>query len=240
MKNLKFILLALVHLVFLANSAQAHYDPNVGRWLSRDPIMEEGGVNLYGFVGNNPLNGVDRLGLSSDIEFAQTDWSYDSKLEAFSHKDDGECYVGRIRKGVTFDSAITVNYRSGTEVDGLLFDPNAYQAVMSHEGVHVEIFHHWVQKVIMEQLLEWRDQFTTCPTAEKTDAEHEATAAIVDAEAELDRAFSIHEQAQQNGHPYALNRGAGVWTPANGDESWRQMAKSTIDAIKLTLPKGCK
>jgi hypothetical protein len=191
-------------------------------------------------VGNNPLNGVDRLGLSSDIEFAQTDWSYDSKLEAFSHKDDGECYVGRIRKGVTFDSAITVNYRSGTEVDGLLFDPNAYQAVMSHEGVHVEIFHHWVQKVIMEQLLEWRDQFTTCPTAEKTDAEHEATAAIVDAEAELDRAFSIHEQAQQNGHPYALNRGAGVWTPANGDESWRQMAKSTIDAIKLTLPKGCK
>ncbi|MBJ7257089.1 MAG: hypothetical protein JHD23_08510 [Akkermansiaceae bacterium] len=40
MKNLKFILLALVHLVFLANSAQAHYDPNIGRWLSRDPINE--------------------------------------------------------------------------------------------------------------------------------------------------------------------------------------------------------
>lgn len=63
MKNLKFILLALVHLVFLASLAQAHYDPNIGRWLNRDPIMEEGGVNLYGFVDNDGLNSTDYLGL---------------------------------------------------------------------------------------------------------------------------------------------------------------------------------
>ena len=63
MKNLKCILLALMHLVFLASSAQAHYDPNIGRWLNRDPIMEEGGVNLYGFVGNDALNSTDYLGL---------------------------------------------------------------------------------------------------------------------------------------------------------------------------------
>lgn len=62
MKNLKFILLALVHLVFLVNSAQAHYDPNIGRWLSRDPIMEEGGVNLYGFIDNDGVNHIDALG----------------------------------------------------------------------------------------------------------------------------------------------------------------------------------
>ena len=65
MKNLKFILIALVHLVFLANSAQAHYDPNIGRWLSRDPIAERGGVNLFGFVGNHPQNDVDFLGLAN-------------------------------------------------------------------------------------------------------------------------------------------------------------------------------
>ena len=63
MKNLKFILLALVHFVFLANSAQAHYDPNIGRWLSRDPIAERGGVNLYGFVKNDAINNWDLLGL---------------------------------------------------------------------------------------------------------------------------------------------------------------------------------
>ncbi|MFC7339560.1 RHS repeat-associated core domain-containing protein [Haloferula chungangensis] len=63
MKNLKFILLALVHLVFFANSAQAHYDPNIGRWLSRDPIGEQGGINLYGFVENDGVNRWEFLGL---------------------------------------------------------------------------------------------------------------------------------------------------------------------------------
>lgn len=62
MKNLKFILLVLVHLVFLANSAQAHYDPNIGRWLSRDPIAESGGVNLYGMCSNSASNYYDYLG----------------------------------------------------------------------------------------------------------------------------------------------------------------------------------
>ncbi len=38
------------------------YDPLTGRWLSRDPIEEEGGVNLYGFVENNPIDNVDFIG----------------------------------------------------------------------------------------------------------------------------------------------------------------------------------
>jgi RHS repeat-associated protein len=33
------------------------------RWLNRDPIQEAGGINLYGFVGNSPVNNVDPYGL---------------------------------------------------------------------------------------------------------------------------------------------------------------------------------
>lgn len=39
------------------------YDPETGRWLSRDPIEEKGGLNLYGYVLNQPVNAIDPLGL---------------------------------------------------------------------------------------------------------------------------------------------------------------------------------
>ena len=42
-----------------------YYDPVTGRWLSRDPIEEDGGINLYGFVRNKVINQTDYLGLSS-------------------------------------------------------------------------------------------------------------------------------------------------------------------------------
>ena len=40
------------------------YDPDFGRWISRDPIGELGGMNLYGYVLDNPINLWDRLGLA--------------------------------------------------------------------------------------------------------------------------------------------------------------------------------
>lgn len=43
-----------------------YYDPVTGRWPSRDPIEERGGLNLYGMVGNDCINGWDLLGLTGD------------------------------------------------------------------------------------------------------------------------------------------------------------------------------
>ena len=48
------------------------YAPALGRWLNRDPIGENGGVNLYSFVGDNPVQANDPLGLqafSSSVSF---------------------------------------------------------------------------------------------------------------------------------------------------------------------------
>ena len=42
-----------------------YYNPSLGRWMSRDPLGENGGWGLYGFVLNDPLSCVDRLGLRS-------------------------------------------------------------------------------------------------------------------------------------------------------------------------------
>ncbi len=62
MKNhLLLKLLLLIHA--LCSIAHAHYDPQVGRWMSRDPIAENGGMNLYGFVGNDGVGNLDYIGL---------------------------------------------------------------------------------------------------------------------------------------------------------------------------------
>ena len=40
-----------------------YYSPDMGRWPNRDSIGEAGGKNLYWFVGNQPVDRVDILGL---------------------------------------------------------------------------------------------------------------------------------------------------------------------------------
>ena len=44
------------------------YNPGTGKWINRDPAEEEGGVNLYAFVENNPINAFDPFGTTSATE----------------------------------------------------------------------------------------------------------------------------------------------------------------------------
>lgn len=60
---------------------QRFYHPDLQRWINRDPLGEVGGINLYGFVANTPLNAVDPngewvflVGLGIGVV---TDWAYD-------------------------------------------------------------------------------------------------------------------------------------------------------------------
>jgi integrase/recombinase XerD len=45
-----------------------YYHPQTGRWINRDPIEEKGGLNLYGFLGND---GVDKWDLLGNVTFVQ-------------------------------------------------------------------------------------------------------------------------------------------------------------------------
>jgi hypothetical protein len=59
------LLSLLLLLGLLTLDAQAFYNAQQGRWQSRDPIEEQGGVNLYGFVENKGILAYDILGLWS-------------------------------------------------------------------------------------------------------------------------------------------------------------------------------
>lgn len=60
---MKIAMLVAAMGLMTADYAEAYYNSQQGRWQSRDPIEEEGGVNLYGFVGNRPLLYIDQLGM---------------------------------------------------------------------------------------------------------------------------------------------------------------------------------
>ena len=53
------------------------YFPPLMRWFSRDPIEEDGGVNLYCFCLNNTLSRVDALGQSSISDYVLANIGYD-------------------------------------------------------------------------------------------------------------------------------------------------------------------
>ena len=49
------------------------YDGQLGRWISKDPIGLAGGVNLYGYVNNSPVNFIDMDGLAPGDPFSSPD-----------------------------------------------------------------------------------------------------------------------------------------------------------------------
>lgn len=54
----------------VAEYGYRYYVAEMGRWLNRDLIEERGGLNVYGTVGNDPVNRFDVLGLLTYREFA--------------------------------------------------------------------------------------------------------------------------------------------------------------------------
>lgn len=53
------------------------YDPVVGRFVKKDPILFGGGqVNLYAYVGNDPVNRKDPSGLQEQLPAGTFDWLY--------------------------------------------------------------------------------------------------------------------------------------------------------------------
>ncbi|OGV33629.1 MAG: hypothetical protein A2020_11085 [Lentisphaerae bacterium GWF2_45_14] len=57
------------------------YIPEICRWLNKDSIEEQGGLNIYGFSKNNPINYIDILGNTVTAMF-------NNKAQAFSITDD--------------------------------------------------------------------------------------------------------------------------------------------------------
>jgi RHS repeat-associated protein len=96
------------------------YDPQTGRFLTQDPIGLAGGVNLYSYAGNNPVNFSDAFGLQDCEKGAsgackqQIDWATAAKNWLGDRLDD----VGRLAKEFFKETAIQLGLLAFTEGEG--------------------------------------------------------------------------------------------------------------------------
>ncbi|MDD3470433.1 MAG: RHS repeat-associated core domain-containing protein [Thermoguttaceae bacterium] len=92
----------------LQNNVNRWYNPELGKWLSEDPIgFNAGDTNVYRYVGNNVLNGTDKLGLKVRENSSLKGGSeYDEHLECvviwLNLENDTEhvCDIDRVRKNI--------------------------------------------------------------------------------------------------------------------------------------------
>ncbi len=64
-----------------------YYDPKTGRYITADPIGLAGGINLFGYVGENPVVGYDTSGLA---EACSRRWDFGPAAYAFPLR---HCYM---------------------------------------------------------------------------------------------------------------------------------------------------
>jgi RHS repeat-associated protein len=59
-----------------------YHNPSYGRWLTRDPVEESGGANLYALLANDSISRSDYLGLLDPLEFWRN-WSASQRKKWF-------------------------------------------------------------------------------------------------------------------------------------------------------------
>ncbi len=144
-----------------------HYDPQLGRWPSRDPIEERGGINLYAFVNNQPINGWDQLGLTIKkfvIEYTSLAnirresgkattvaiTTYSSKLKkegetTYERKVDNEKCCVRVKAApsliINRVRVVLPYWNDVVGQGGINYTANGYLAMLGHEARRVAVFY---------------------------------------------------------------------------------------------------
>ncbi len=100
------------------------YDPDTRRFLTRDPIGYNGGVNLYGYVGGDPMNWVDPTGLVWEVTVRSAQdhaWVVARDYSTGAAHTYGRWGYGKNGSGVYIDREINRPYDAERRV--LLNDP---------------------------------------------------------------------------------------------------------------------
>lgn len=112
------------------SQALAFYNPGTGRWLNKDPMQERGGINLYNYCNNDPVNRIDPNGL----------WSKSVTDDIWTGSIDGPVDVkcGQIKfSSVFIDAALGETYQ---ERDVTAYNTVIGSAVKAIPGANISEF----------------------------------------------------------------------------------------------------
>jgi RHS repeat-associated protein len=107
-----------------------YYDPVNGKWTSRDPIQEKGGVNLYSFSQNCSVCLYDILGLDPGGQFASWAIALNDAKKYLRDKGNNSLKTG----GDQFKSAF------GAEGEGIFTDKTLYSKMKTQAGSDYTVF----------------------------------------------------------------------------------------------------
>jgi RHS repeat-associated protein len=153
------------------------YDPSVGRWVSKDPIMFGGGQgNLYVYVGDDPVNRKDPTGLFDtlmgvDIDFVPlvgsefgfglvVDWSHplDSGIYWSAGPSTGFSYGFAAQAGFALRNiegwGTTIDINAGKFSPVLAFDDDGFNgaAIGVGPGVGVSASHGYTSTISLRDI----------------------------------------------------------------------------------------
>jgi hypothetical protein len=121
------VFLTLLAVLSVQHLASAYYDPGVQRWLNRDPMEEEGGINLYGFVFNDSVDLADPDGLWG-IQFGGVNIGFGNPTYAFGADMGWSGYWGDFG-----DTALGEIKGAGANLSWGLYTP-CYTSVLQNQG----------------------------------------------------------------------------------------------------------
>jgi len=110
------------------------YDPEIGRWTVKDPIRFVGGdSNLFGYVLNDPINGIDPFGLIPIKTDARSTNKLINKINKIAKSSGGVISVPELLKALHFPPEVRkrINAARG---DVSIDCPTPNKGTFSNEG----------------------------------------------------------------------------------------------------------
>ena len=132
-----------------------YYDPKDGRFVGRDPIEEQGGINLYAFVANNTVNTWDYLGML----FGMDNWWMDSNEEDEEEWADDETMMDAFEIEVDAVDDIFQGMLDDMRLNSVTSDTGAFEN--SNEGDYDDITVFVDPKAKIEKLKKLKNECQT-------------------------------------------------------------------------------